>query len=152
MKKLHPIRFLSILLVWALLIQSLPLNALATEFAPIIDFSETTESIETEDGSEAEKSLSKEISATDDVNLRDIQIIGEVIENRTEYSKEFKLSNGLHMATIYAEAVHYNKEGIWENIDNTLQLAEIGGVPSYTNTAGGWDVMFPQQLSDINII
>ena len=76
------------------------------------------------------------------------KIVDEIVENRTEYSKEFLLSNGLHMAAVYADPVHYETADGWAEIDNTLKAA--GGV--YRNTAGIWDVSFPQQLGGTNAV
>lgn len=70
-------------------------------------------------------------------------IVAEIPEGRSEYSKEFLLSNGLHMATVYADAVHYEKDGKWKDIDNTL-VANLDG--TYKNTAGPWEVSFPQSF------
>ena len=82
----------------------------------------------------------------------DLKVVEEVTENRTEFSKEFKMSNGLHMATVYGTAIHYEKNGSWEEIDNTL-IATVSGEDSvYTNTAGVWDIAFPDQLSSDNQI
>ena len=39
------------------------------------------------------------------------EIVEEIEENRTEYTKEFKLSNGLHMAVVYGDPVHYENNG-----------------------------------------
>lgn len=72
------------------------------------------------------------------------QIVGEIPSKRTQYSKEFMLSNGLHLAAVYPDAVHYEEDGSWEEIDNTLMLKN----GKYVNTAGVWNVSFPQQLSD----
>ena len=47
------------------------------------------------------------------------------------------------MAAVYADAVHYQKDGQWEPIDNTLKLS--GG--AYVNTTGVWQVSLPQQFS-----
>jgi len=68
-------------------------------------------------------------------------IVAELPEGRTEYTKEFLLSNGLHMAAVYDQPVHYEKDGKWENINNTLTAAADG---TYKNTAGVWEVSFPQ--------
>ena len=76
-------------------------------------------------------------------------IVAEVPEGRSEYTKEFLLSNGLHMATVYAEPVHYEKDGKWEDIDNTL-VANIDG--TYKNTAGPWEVSFPQSFGSSKAI
>ena len=72
------------------------------------------------------------------------EIVEEIEENRTEYSKEFKLSNGLNMAVVYGEPVHYDNNGTWTEIDNTLKATESG---TYTNTASVWEVALPQQMT-----
>ena len=77
----------------------------------------------------------------------DAVVVGEIVENRTEYSKEFRLDNGLVVAAVYTQPVHYQQEGQWKDIDNTLATASDG---TLTNTAGVWDVSFPQQLSKSN--
>ncbi len=77
-------------------------------------------------------------------------IVAEITENRTEFSKQYKLSNGLHMAVVYPEAVHYEKDGQWEDIDNTLKAVGSGSTGAYTNVAGEWNVVFPQQLNKSN--
>lgn len=74
---------------------------------------------------------------------KEVAIVQEITENRSEYSKEFLLSNGLHMATVYAEPVHYEKDGKWADIDNTLVTHTDG---MYKNTAGVWEVSFPQSF------
>ena len=88
-----------------------------------------------------------QISGTDQIATPETAeptvILAEIPEGRSEYSKEFLLSNGLHMATVYAEPVHYEKDGKWEDIDNTL-IANIDG--TYKNTAGPWEVSFPQSF------
>ena len=71
-------------------------------------------------------------------------IIEEHIAGRTEFSKSFLLDNGTSLAVIYDSAVHFEKEGQWVEIDNTLKTGTNGGI---TNTAGVWDVVFPQRIS-----
>ena len=89
--------------------------------------------------------LSSASTETDtDPVIAEAQIVGEVIENRTEYSKEFRLDNGLIIAAVYTNPVHYQDDGEWKDIDNTLVTASDG---TLTNTAGVWNVSFPQQLS-----
>ena len=78
----------------------------------------------------------------------DAYILGEILEERTAYSKTFRLSNGLNIAALYSEPVHYQKSGKWEEIDNTLQLTSTRTGSTYTNTAGSWQISFPQQLND----
>ena len=74
-----------------------------------------------------------------------LSVVAEIPEKRTEFSKEFLLSNGIHMLTMYPQAVHYATTDGWEEIDNTLQVQTDG---TLHNTAGVWDVQFPQQLAE----
>ena len=90
------------------------------------------------------QSVQTGVSAEDSVDIADVQIVDEIPEKRTKYTKEFLLSNGLHLATVYADAVHYESEDGWKEIDNTLKLNKEG---TYSNTAGVWDVRFPQSLT-----
>ncbi len=53
------------------------------------------------------------------------------------------------MAAVYPDPVHYEVEGSWEEIDNTLKTNLDG---TYTNTAGVWDVRFPQQLTGVKYV
>ncbi|MBO5097519.1 MAG: DNRLRE domain-containing protein, partial [Agathobacter sp.] len=87
-------------------------------------------------------------TSTDDTSLEDAQIVMELTERRTEYSKEYKLDNGLNLAVVYSEPVHYKENGKWEEIDNTLSSHGSGESASYKNKAGSWQVEFPQQLDE----
>lgn len=90
------------------------------------------------------------ISSTTDVIMKPaVEIVEEIKQQRTEHSKQFKLSNGLYMAAVYPDAVHYQTENGWADIDNTLTARADG---TYGNTAGVWDVRFPQQLTQSNRI
>lgn len=82
------------------------------------------------------------------VDISNATILMELVENRTEFSKEYKLSNGMNMAIVYPEAVHYKKDGQWKDIDNTLQSKGSGDTAAYATTAGAWHAEFPQQLRD----
>ncbi len=117
-------RLCSILLVMVLLVNMLPMSVFAEEYRESL-------------------SVTPEIS-TENVDTSDARIVEEIVDKRTEYSKEFLLSNGLHMAAVYADAVHYEKDSGWAEIDNTL-TAKLDG--TYTNTAGVWNVSFPQTLT-----
>ena len=112
------IKLLSLFLCIALLVQMVPAGALA-----------------------AELSASDSVSA--DTSVEDAYVLEELVEERTEYGKVFRLSNGLHMAAVYNEAVHYADGGQWKDIDNTL-ISDNG---RYKNTAGVWEVSFPQNMT-----
>ena len=82
------------------------------------------------------------VDATEEAT-QPLEIVSEDTSKRGEYYKEFVLNNGLRMASMYAEPVHYSEAGQWKEIDNTLKLS----AGAYTNTAGKWQVSFPQQLT-----
>lgn len=75
-------------------------------------------------------------------------IVSEIASSRDEYQKEYMLSNGQHLLTVYPTAVHYADEnGEWQEIDNTLHATSMDGKRVYRNTAGLWDVTLPSSLS-----
>ena len=123
-------RLLAFLLVVALLLQIFPANALALSS---LDHAETAPQV-TE---EPEETIASEI----------VHVLGELSEERTEFSKTYRLSNGLNMATVYPDAIHYEEDGSWKDIDNTLKLASEADGDVYTNTAGSWEVALPKELS-----
>lgn len=48
-------------------------------------------------------------------------VSGEIPELRGEYEKHFSLSDGTYSAVVYPYAVHYDEDGTWQEIDNTLR-------------------------------
>ena len=48
-------------------------------------------------------------------------VTGEVEDRRSEYEKHFSLSDGTYTAVVYPYPVHYEKNGAWQEIDNTLR-------------------------------
>ena len=115
-------RICSLLLTVILLVNMLPMSIFAEEFQ------------------EAQAAA----AAEEATKVTDAKIVAEVEEKRTEYSKQFKLDNGLFVAAVYAEPVHYLEDGQWVEIDNTLKAASDG---TYSNTAGVWDVSLPSELT-----
>lgn len=74
-------------------------------------------------------------------------IIAENIKNRGKYQKEYIMSNGIRKVEIYADAVHYDNNGQWEEIDNTLVKTTSNLNSAYVNTAGIWQVSLPDSFS-----
>ena len=75
-------------------------------------------------------------------------IVSEIASSRDEYQKEYLLSNGQHLLTVYPTAAHYaDKNAEWHEIDNTLHATSMDGKRVYRNTAGLWDVTLPSSLS-----
>ena len=123
------LRLCSIVLVLTLICNMLPLQIFAEEFQELLSSDPVQTAPITEGETEA---------------LEKGYIIDEVEEKRTEYSKEFRLSSGLSMTAMYPTPVHYLSDGKWEDIDNTLTVSG----DSYTNTAGAWELSFPQELTE----
>ena len=136
--KSRSIKAISIFLVLVMLAQLLPSQVFAQQLPP-------------EGGTVGLVSENDSLNASADTSLDETStIVSEVIENRTEFSKEFVLSNGLHMTAVYSRAVHYESNGAWEEIDNTLKMIGTGTSAVYTNTAGIWEVQFPNTLTEAN--
>ncbi len=121
------LRCMSTFLVLVLLLNMLPVQSMADWF----------------DGEQILPGGTELIPPTTTIG-KELAVVQEISDNRSEYSKEFLLSNGLHMAMVYAEPVHYEKDGKWVDIDNTLTIHTDG---TYKNTAGPWEVSFPQSFS-----
>ena len=123
------IKLLSVFLAVVLLVNMLPLGIMAQDL---------------------QNSLSAKPTVTETVaeaDTADAEIVAEILEKRTQYSKEFQLSNGMRLATVYAEPVHYKTAEGWKEIDNTL-VAKADG--TYTNANAPWSVFFPQELTSEN--
>lgn len=52
-------------------------------------------------------------------------IIGEVETLRDEYTKHFRREDGSFVAAIYSEPVHYIDNGVWKEIDNTIEVDDM---------------------------
>ena len=48
----------------------------------------------------------------------------EIVAKRTETTKHFRMPDGMILAADYAMPVHYEKDGTWTDIDNTLNPSE----------------------------
>lgn len=59
------------------------------------------------------------------IESSEAKIIGELKQERTQYSKTFKLNNGTNMVAKYPTPIHYkNKNGDWIDYDNSLTATE----------------------------
>lgn len=122
-------RILSFLLALVFCLYLVPTEALAAE-------------LRTGSGN-SQNAYARDIAASDSAD-----IVSEIVSSRDKYQKEYILSNGQRLLTIYPTAVHYEDEdGLWQEIDNTLCTASVNGKSVYRNTAGIWDVTLPSSLS-----
>lgn len=122
-------KFLAFFLAIALSLTLIPAQVLAIE----IDQRKESLQIERAEAASAEPA-------------QDAEIVSEIPSGRDAYQKEFLLSNGQRMLTVYPTAVHYQENGQWEEIDNTLRAERQNGSTVYRNTAGAWDVALPAQM------
>jgi len=90
--------------------------------------------------------------ATPDPVLSTAHIVAEDESRRGETYKEYIMNNGLRLATVYPSAIHYEDNGQWKDIDNTLVAAVSGGKAVYQNAAGAWNVRFPRTLSGNDMV
>ena len=136
--KSRPIKFCCLLITMALLLQMLPVQVLGMQHAETAQENLLSEQITKDDFAEA--------------SMAEVSIVEEIVEKRTQFSKEFLLSNGLCLAVVYPEAVHYENNNTWEEIDNTLKAVGTGENGVFTNTAGAWQVTFPQQIDKEKLV
>lgn len=88
-----------------------------------------------------EGDFSKEKIIADDPELTE-----EITDRRDKFQKEFMMENGMFLAAVYPMAVHYDNDGVWDEIDNTLKLVDTEQGKAYRNTAGMWDVYLPATI------
>lgn len=129
-------QFLSIILALVMIFNILPLQVFSADDFVIEDAT-----------SEEAPSGSSSYERKDTV-----KVVEEDTSKRGEYYKEFVLNNGLRLATIYPDAVHYEENGEWKEIDNTLIPTTASGISTYSNTSGVWDVHFPRCFASDNQI
>ena len=111
---------LCLLLSFVFLFQLLPVTALAADE----DASRTNEG-------------SQPAELSDAVAADEIAVLGEDTSLREEFTKQYTLKNGAKMAVVYPNAVHYEENGEWKDIDNLLSestatytVAAHAGVPT----------------------
>ena len=76
------------------------------------------------------------------------EILYEIEEKRDEYTKVYKKNDGTNTALISASPLHYNEDGKWIDIDNTLKRINKNGQTVYTNTDNPVNIEFPETLSE----
>ena len=75
-------------------------------------------------------------------------LTGEIESERGEYSKDFRRADGAVERVIYSDPVHFEQNGEWQTIDNTLVAeTDADGILRYKNTAGDFTVRFGENLS-----
>ena len=88
------------------------------------------------------------VTETVDTSAAAVHIVGEDISKRTANTKTYRRSDGSYTAAVYPYAVHYEENGTYRDIDNslTLQTAE-NGKKSYVNGANAMQVSLPAAMN-----
>lgn len=75
-------------------------------------------------------------------------IIGEIESKRDKYTKVFQKSDGASVAVITSTPVHYKKDGVWVDIDNTLIETEENNEKFFENKSNDFTVTLPQEMDE----
>ena len=102
----------SMILVIVMVVNMLPMTVWAEEYQQMSSTNSKDLSAE-----------STQIQTSSDA-IAEAKILGEVVESRTEYSKEFRLDNGLIVAAVYTNPVHYQDNGEWKDIKEHIKIEE----------------------------
>lgn len=94
------------------------------------------------------------IQADDEVQVEPT-VLYELEAEREENVKHFLMSNHQVQAVMYSEPVHYQKDGEWKDIDNTLSLEEAQSSDDfngYTNAQGDFSVKIAEDTAQDNLV
>lgn len=81
-----------------------------------------------------------------DIDVSKVPIAFEDASLRTENEKIFRKVDGTYEIAIYNEAVHYEENGSWKDIDNSLSFDFESDC--YLNKANKFTIKFPKTLDD----
>lgn len=76
------------------------------------------------------------------------EILYEVPQKRDAYTKVYKKSDGSFTALLSSSPLHFQQDGAWVDIDNTLCASSLAGETVYTTTENSLQVTLPQTLSE----
>ena len=80
-------------------------------------------------------------------------LIGEDENAREESIKVFRRADGAREAVVYAQPIHFQRDGAWETIDNTLELVTLeDGSQVYRNRANDFAVSFAPLFSSDELV
>ena len=103
------------------------------------------ESLQTGNGITPEDIVSEIPAAETNAEDSESPIQEEMEGKREENIKHFLTADHTYLAAVYPSAVHYEEDGVWKDIDNTLQLQESGEETYYENTASDTHIRFAAQ-------
>jgi len=144
-----------------ILLALIAFSIIINQFSPVVyAHAETTSSVTSESTqstplisseSASMSSTTSDIQGVDyatttdeDYSSENIKIIEEDRSLRTETTKTFLKEDGSYALAIYGEAIHYEEDGVFKDIDNTLYYEKE--TDSYQNTANRLQLKFPKNL------
>ncbi|MBQ7247431.1 MAG: RHS repeat protein [Lachnospiraceae bacterium] len=101
-------------------------------------------------GGESRSAYADDDTLTDQEAAPKAAIITEDTGSRDLYNKDFLLSDMSHLAVTYPDAVHYEADGGWNEIDNTLGLYGKEGEEVWRNRANSVIMELPALLTSEN--
>jgi len=81
-----------------------------------------------------------------DFDVSQVAIIREVNSLRTESSKTFQKADGSFVVVLYNDVIHYDENGIFKQIDNSLFFDENN--EEYQNNANKYSIKLPKSLDE----
>ena len=139
MKQTKLIRMLAFILVIVMMLEMGPMQVFATGSGATTEYADTI--------------ASEETAPAADAKIPEVYIEGEVTELRSEYEKHYRLTDGSFMAVQYQVPVHYEDEGQWVDIDNTLEAVTMFSGDTVYQAVNGENVQaFASDLSDGSIM
>ncbi len=130
-------KFLGLLLILGFLVSLLPRQM-------TVSASSISEESPTQTSNLREEAPDYPTTTDPDSDIKNVALVGEVESMRTEGSKTFQRVDGTYVLALYNEAVHYQKDGKWEEIDNSLSFDEKDS--SFKNRNNAFEVKFPDNL------
>ena len=83
----------------------------------------------------------------------DAEIVTEVTEKRDAYTKVFRLSDGSYMSATYLQPVHYEDDGKWKDIDNSLSSAsDDDGNNVFKNKGNSFKIEFAKKAKSNKLV
>jgi RHS repeat-associated protein len=82
----------------------------------------------------------------DDFDYSQVELSSEVVSERTESTKTFLREDGSYVVAMYDDVIHYEDNGEFKNIDNSLIYNDTSD--EYSNKENKFSIKFPKKLDD----
>lgn len=88
------------------------------------------------------------ITTDSSAGTADIEIRSEIESMRTENTKTFLKVDGTYVLAVYGDVIHYQDNGEWIDIDNSLTYDSKNSV--YSTKSNAFQVQFPETITSRN--